>query len=107
MLSSLGTDQLRSNGPGIASRPHRKIAERPVLDGLIPQVVVIEEGEQVSWISDAGNLRVEFDVNSCKFSSNVVQAPDGQRLIGGTTKPCSMAATSTLRHRSYTITWAP
>ena len=93
MLSSLCTHHLRSIGPGIASRPHRKMAERPVLVGLIPQVVVIDEGDQVSWISDAGNLRVEFDVNRCPFSSNVFQAPAGMRLLSGPPRSGSKAAT--------------
>jgi len=53
------------------------MAERPVLVGLIPQVVVLDPGDQISWISDAGNLRVEFDVNRCPFSSNIFQAPAG------------------------------
>ena len=70
------------------------MAERPVLVGLIPQVVVIDEGDQVSWISDAGNLRVEFDVNRCPFSSNVFQAPAGMRLLSGPPGPGSKAATS-------------
>jgi hypothetical protein len=69
-----------------------KMAERPVLVGLIPQVVVIEEGDQVSWISDAGNLRVEFDVNRCPFSSNVFQAPAGMRLLSGPPRAGSKAA---------------
>ena len=72
---------------------HRKMAERPVLVGLVPQVVVIDEGDQVSWISDAGNLRVEFDVNRCPFSSNVYQAPAGMRLLSGPPRPGSKAAT--------------
>ena len=55
------------------------MAERPVLVGLIPQAVVIDPGDQVSWISDAGSLRVEFDANRCPFSSNVFQAPAGMR----------------------------
>jgi hypothetical protein len=59
------------------------MAERPVLVGLIPQAVVLDSGDQVSWISDAGNLRVEFDVNRCPFSSNVFQAPAGMRLLSG------------------------
>jgi hypothetical protein len=71
----------------------QKMAERPVLVGLIPQVVVIDEGDQVSWISDAGNLRVEFDVNRCPFSSNVFQAPAGMRLLSGPPRPGSKAAT--------------
>lgn len=71
----------------------QKMAERPVLVGLVPQVVVIDEGDQVSWISDAGNLRVEFDVNRCPFSSNVFQAPAGMRLLSGPPRPGSKAAT--------------
>jgi hypothetical protein len=63
--------------------PYTTMAERPVLVGLIPQAVVLDEGDQVSWISDAGNLRVEFDVNRCPFSSNVFQAPAGMRLLSG------------------------
>ena len=59
------------------------MAERPVLVGLIPQTVVIDPNDQVSWISDAGSLRVEFDVNRCPFSSNIFQAPAGIRLLSG------------------------
>ena len=59
------------------------MAERPVLVGLIPQAVVLDPGDQVSWISDAGNLRVEFDSNRCPFSSYVFQAPAGLRLLSG------------------------
>jgi hypothetical protein len=70
-----------------------KMAERPVLVGLIPQSVVVDHGDQVSWISDAGNLRVEFDVNRCPFSSNVFQAPAGIRLLSGPPRPGSKAAT--------------
>ena len=70
-----------------------KMAERPVLVGLIPQTVVLDDGDQVSWISDAGNLRGEFDVNRCPFSSNVFQAPAGVRLLSGPPRPGSKAAT--------------
>jgi hypothetical protein len=70
-----------------------KMAERPVLVGLVPQVVVLDEGDQVSWISDAGNLRVEFDVNRCPFSSNIFQAPAGMRLLSGPPRVGSKAAT--------------
>jgi hypothetical protein len=59
------------------------MSERAVLVGLVPQVVVLEPGDQVSWISDEGNLRVEFDVNRCPFSSNIFQAPAGMRLLSG------------------------
>lgn len=63
------------------------MAERPVLVGLIPQAVVVDPGDQVSWLSDAGNLRVEFDSNRCPFSSNVFQVPAGMRLMSGPTVP--------------------
>jgi hypothetical protein len=59
------------------------MAERPVLVGLIPQAVVLDVGDQVSWMSDAGNLRIEFDVNRCPFGSNIFQAPVGMRLLSG------------------------
>ena len=59
------------------------MAERPVLVGVIPEAVVLEKGDQVAWMSDAGNLRVEFDVNRCPFGSNVFQAPVGMRLLSG------------------------
>ncbi len=60
------------------------MAEKLVLVGLIPQVMVIQADEQVVWISDAGQLKVEFDPNRCPFSSNVFQAPPGMRLMSGT-----------------------
>ena len=71
----------------------QKMAERPVLVGLVPQTVVLDPGDQVSWISDAGNLRVEFDANRCPFSSNVFQAPAGVRLLSGPPRPGSKATT--------------
>jgi hypothetical protein len=92
MLLSLCTHQVRSKAPERLGAP-QKMAERPVLVGLIPQVVVIDESDQISWISDAGNLRVEFDVNRCPFSSNVFQAPAGMRLLSGPPRPGSKAAT--------------
>jgi hypothetical protein len=74
-------------------RGPQNMAERPVLVGVIPQTVVLDDGDQVSWISDAGNLRVEFDVNRCPFSSNVFQAPAGMRLLSGPARPGIKAAT--------------
>jgi hypothetical protein len=76
----------------VGFRQRNKMAERPVLVGLIPQAVVLDPGDQVSWLSDAGNLRVEFDVNRCPFSSNVFQAPSGMRLLSGPPRPGSKAA---------------
>ena len=51
--------------------------------GVIPEAVVLEKGDQISWMSEQGNLRVEFDVNRCPFGSNVFQAPVGMRLLSG------------------------
>src|SRR2546425_9483739 len=68
-------------------RRQKAMAERPVLVGLIPQAVVLDSGDQVSWISDAGNLRVEFDPNRCPFISNIFQAPAGMRLLSGPPRP--------------------
>lgn len=67
------------------------MAERPVLVGLIPEVVVLDSGDQVAWISDAGNLRIEFDANRCPFSSNIFQAPAGMRLLSGPARPGTKA----------------
>jgi hypothetical protein len=73
---------------------HKKpMAERPVFVVVIPKTVVLDDGDQISWISDAGNLRVEFDVNRCPFSSNVFQAPAGMRLLSGPARPGIKAAT--------------
>ncbi len=63
------------------------MAERSVLVGIIPQAVVLNSGDQVSWIADSGNLRVEFDANRCPFSSNIFQAPAGMRLLSGPPRP--------------------
>ena len=69
------------------------MAERPVLVGLIPEVVVLDSGDQVAWISDAGNLRIEFDANRCPFTSNIFQAPAGMRLLSGPARPGTKAGT--------------
>jgi hypothetical protein len=77
-IRSGAKSKLRING---------KMAERPVLVGVIPQAVVLDDGDQIAWLSDGGNLRVEFDVNRCPFSSNVFQAPAGMRLLSGPARP--------------------
>jgi hypothetical protein len=63
------------------------VAEKSVLVGLLPEVVVLDPGDQISWLSNAGNLRVEFDAARCPFSSNVFQAPPGVRLSSGAPRP--------------------
>jgi hypothetical protein len=59
------------------------MSDKTVLIGVFPETVVIGPKDQVSWISDAGNLKIEFDPNRCPFSSNVFQAPPGMRLLSG------------------------
>ena len=63
------------------------MAEKLVLVGVIPEAVVIRTDEQVVWLSDAGNLKIEFDPKRCPFSSNVFQAPPGMRLQSGPPRP--------------------
>jgi hypothetical protein len=63
------------------------MAEKLVLVGVLPEVVVIDPGEQVVWHSDSGSLRVEFDPQRSPFSSNVFQAPASVRLPSGATRP--------------------
>ncbi|HEV2488201.1 MAG TPA: hypothetical protein VGT03_00205 [Candidatus Acidoferrales bacterium] len=60
------------------------MAEKLVLVGVLPEVVLVEPGDQVVWLAESGNLRVEFDPQRCPFSSNVLQAPPGVRLMSGT-----------------------
>lgn len=63
------------------------MAEKTVLVGVLPEVVLIEDADQIVWMSQSGNLRVEFDPQRCPFSSNVFQAPPGVRLPSGSPRP--------------------
>lgn len=63
------------------------MAEKLVVVGVLPETVVIEAGEQVTWFSNAGSLKIEFDAQRCPFSSNVFQAPAGVRLLSGAARP--------------------
>jgi plastocyanin len=63
------------------------VAEKRVMVGFLPETVVLDAGEQVEWVSNAGNLKIEFDAQRCPFSSNVFQAPAGARLVSGPTRP--------------------
>lgn len=63
------------------------MAEKLVLVGVLPEVVLVEAGDQVVWLAESGNLRVEFDPQRCPFSSNVFQAPPGVRLMSGAPRP--------------------
>jgi hypothetical protein len=67
------------------------VAERFALIGVIPEVVALDPGDQVTWFSNAGSLKIEFDSQRCPFSSNVFQAPAGVRLSSGPTRPGAKA----------------
>jgi hypothetical protein len=62
-------------------------SQKLVLVGILPQVAVLEAGDQVTWLSDSGNLKIEFDSQRCPFSSNVFQAPAGVQLASGPVRP--------------------
>jgi hypothetical protein len=62
------------------------VAEKNILIGIFPEVVVIEPDDQAVWFSNAGSLKIEFDPQRCPFSSNVMQAPAGVRLSSGPPK---------------------
>jgi hypothetical protein len=59
-------------------------AEKIVMVGVIPEVVALDAGDQVTWFSNAGNIKIEFDPQRCPFASNILQAPPGVRLASGT-----------------------
>lgn len=64
-----------------------RVAEKLVMVGVMPDVIVLDPGEQVVWFSNAGNIKIEFDPQRCPFSSNVFQAPPGVRLLSGALRP--------------------
>jgi hypothetical protein len=63
------------------------VAEKIVMVGVLPEAIVIDPGEQVTWFSNAGNIKVEFDPQRSPFASNVFQAPPGVRLSSGPARP--------------------
>lgn len=63
------------------------MADKFVMIGALPEVVVLDAGEEIVWYSVAGNLKVEFDPNRCPFSSNVFQAPANMQLRSGALRP--------------------
>jgi hypothetical protein len=63
------------------------VAEKLVMVGVLPEVIVLDPGDQAVWYSNAGNLKIEFDSQRCPFSSNVFQAPPGIRLVSGPVRP--------------------
>ena len=63
------------------------MADKLVMVGVLPEVIVLDAGDQAAWYSNAGNLKIEFDSRRCPFSSNVFQAPPGMRLMSGPVRP--------------------
>lgn len=63
------------------------MAEKLVMIGVLPEVVVLDSGDQVEWFSNAGNIKVEFDPQRCPFGSNIFQAPPGVRVHSGPVRP--------------------
>lgn len=63
------------------------MAEKSVLIGVVPETIVVGPRDQITWYTEAGNLKIEFDPNRCPFSSNVYQAPPGMRLSSGHPRP--------------------
>src|ERR1035437_1190518 len=63
------------------------MADKLVLVGVVPEIVVIGPAEQVVWLSDTANLKIEFDPNRCPFQSNVFQSPLGRQLQSGPPRP--------------------
>jgi hypothetical protein len=71
----------------VALEDGASMAEKLVLVGVIPEIVVIGPEEQVVWLSDTGNLKIQFDPNRCPFQSNIFQAPPGRQLQSGPPRP--------------------
>jgi hypothetical protein len=63
------------------------VTEKLAFVGVIPEVIALDPGDQVTWFSNSGNLKIEFDPQRCPFSSNVFQAPPGVRLSSGPPRP--------------------
>jgi hypothetical protein len=71
----------------VAPEEYESMAEKLVLVGVLPEIVVIAPDEQVVWLSDTGTLKIQFDPNRCPFQSNVFQAPPGRQLQSGPPRP--------------------
>ena len=71
----------------VAAEESVSMAEKLVLVGVLPEIVVIGPDEQVVWLSESGNLKIQFDPNRCPFQSNVFQAPPGRQLQSGPPRP--------------------
>lgn len=71
--------------------------DKRVIVGIFPDVIVLSAGDQAEWVAPSATLRVEFDPKRCPFSSNVLQAPAGMRLLSG--PPLAGAKPGSYRYR--------
>jgi len=60
-----------------------RFMDKRVIVGVFPEAIVLTANDQAEWIAPSATLRVEFDPKRCPFSSNVLQAPAGMRLLSG------------------------
>jgi hypothetical protein len=74
---------MRQRVPAALQQRCQQVPEKIVMVGVLPEAIVIDPGDQVVWYSNAGNIKIEFDAQRCPFSSNVLQAPPGVRLLSG------------------------
>ena len=73
------------------------MADKRVIVGLFPDVIVLSSADQAEWVAPSATLRVEFDPKRCPFSSNVLQAPAGMRLLSG--PPVAGAKSGSYKYR--------
>jgi len=71
--------------------------DKRVIVGIFPDVIVLSGTDQAEWVAPSATLRVEFDPKRCPFSSNVLQAPAGMRLLSG--PPMAGAKPGSYRYR--------
>jgi hypothetical protein len=57
--------------------------EKLIFVGLMPDVIVLDPGDEAVWLCNAGMLRIEFDPHRCPFTSNILQTPEGVQLASG------------------------
>src|SRR5439155_22307585 len=83
VLLSLRVRSSRRDRPDAAIRMKYKMAERPVLVGLIPQAVVLDPGDQVSWISTAEIFSGDLTLTAGLFRSKLFEPPGGFPRLRG------------------------
>jgi len=71
----------------VAAEERASMAEKLVLVGVLPEIVVIGPEEQVVWLSDTGTLKIQFDPDRCPFQSKVFQTHSGRQLQSGPPRP--------------------